>query len=43
MNSRYRLGTRTEDWLKLSLRADAPQGMMGRMLGRGDKLRRVED
>jgi bifunctional non-homologous end joining protein LigD len=43
MNSRYRPGTRTEDWLKLSLRADAPRGMMGRMLGRGDKIRRVED
>jgi bifunctional non-homologous end joining protein LigD len=44
MNSRYRPGIRSEDWLKLSLRADAPRGMMGRMLGgRGDRIRRVED
>ena len=44
MNSRYRPGTTTEDWLKLSLRAEAPRGMMGRMLGgRGDRARRVSD
>ena len=44
MNSRYRPGERTEDWLKLSLRADAPRGFMGRWLGgRGDQIRRVRD
>jgi bifunctional non-homologous end joining protein LigD len=44
MNSRYRPGERTEDWLKLSLRAEAPRSMMGRMLGgRGDRVRRVRD
>ncbi|MBA2632063.1 MAG: hypothetical protein H0U86_03510 [Chloroflexi bacterium] len=44
MNSRYRPGERTEDWLKLSLRAEAPRSMMGRMLGgRGDHVRRVRD
>jgi bifunctional non-homologous end joining protein LigD len=44
MNSRYRPGERTEDWLKLSLRAEAPRGMMGRMLGgAGDQVRRVRD
>lgn len=44
MNSRYRPGERTEDWLKLSLRADAPRSMMGRMLGgRGDRVRHVRD
>lgn len=44
MNSRYRPGERTEDWLKLSLRAEAPRSMMGRMLGgRGDQVRRVRD
>jgi bifunctional non-homologous end joining protein LigD len=44
MNSRYRPGERTEDWLKLSLRAEAPRSMMGRMLGgRGDQARRVRD
>ncbi|MCV0402206.1 MAG: hypothetical protein K5924_00690 [Chloroflexi bacterium] len=44
MNSHYRPGERTEDWLKLSLRAEAPRSFMGRMLGgRGDRVRRVED
>ncbi len=44
MNSHYRSGERTEDWLKLSLRAEAPRSFMGRMLGgRGDRVRRVED
>lgn len=44
MNSRYRPGERTEDWLKLSLRAEAPRSMVGRMLGgRGDRVRRVRD
>lgn len=44
MNSRYRPGERNEDWLKLSLRAEAPRGLMGRMLGgRGDRVRRVRD
>jgi len=44
MNSRYRPGERTEDWLKLSLRAEPPRGFMGRMLGgRGDRVRRVRD
>ena len=44
MNSRYRPGERSEDWLKLSLRTEAPRGFVGRMLGgRGDRIRRVED
>ena len=44
MNSRYRPGERTEDWLKLSLRAEAPRSFMGRMMGgRGDRVRRVHD
>ena len=44
MNSRYRPGERTEDWLKLSLRAEAPRSFMGRMMGgRGDRVRRVRD
>ena len=44
MNSRYRPGERTEDWLKLSLRTEAPRSFMGRMIGgRGDRVRRVRD
>jgi len=44
MNSRYRPGERNEDWLKLSLRADAPRSFAGRWLGgRGDQVRRVRD
>jgi bifunctional non-homologous end joining protein LigD len=43
MNSRYRPGERTEDWLKLSLRAEAPRGFVGRMLGGRDRVRRVRD
>ena len=44
MNSRYRPGERTEDWLKLSLSSEAPRSFMGRMLGgRGDKVRRYRD
>ncbi|MGH2446257.1 MAG: hypothetical protein ACRDGD_09500 [Candidatus Limnocylindria bacterium] len=43
-NSRYRPGERTEDWLKLSLRAEAPRGVTGRLFGgRGEKVRRVRD
>jgi bifunctional non-homologous end joining protein LigD len=44
MNSRYRPGERNEDWLKLSLRAEAPRGFVGRWLGgRGDQIRRVRE
>jgi len=43
MNSRYRPGERNEDWLKLSLRAEAPRGLMGRLLGGRDRVRRVRD
>lgn len=44
MNSRYRPGERNDDWLKLSLRADAPRGLIGRVMGgRGERIRRVRD
>lgn len=44
MNSHYRPGERNGDWLKLSLRAEAPRGLVGRIMGgRGDRIRRVED
>src|SRR5687767_13477401 len=44
MNAHYRPGQRNDDWLKLSLRAEAPGSLVGRWLGgRGDKIRRVRD
>ena len=44
MNSRYRPGERNDDWLKLSLRADSPRGLIGRVMGgRGERIRRVRD
>lgn len=44
MNSRYRPGERNDDWLKLSLRVEAPRGMIGRLVGgRGERIRRIRD
>ena len=44
MNSRYVPGERNEDWLKLSLRAEAPRGLIGRLVGsRGERVRRIRD
>ena len=44
MNSRYRPGERNDDWLKLSLRVDAPKGIVGRIIGgRGERIRRIRD
>ncbi len=44
MNSRYRPGERNDDWLKLSLRAEAPKGLIGRLVGgRGERIRRIRD
>lgn len=44
MNSRYLPGERNDDWLKLSLRAEAPRGMIGRLIGtRGERIRRIRD
>ena len=39
------IGERNDDWLKLSLRADAPRSMFGRILGmaRGERIRRIRD
>lgn len=44
-NSRYLIGERNDDWLKLSLRADAPRSMFGRIVGmaRGERIRRIRD
>jgi bifunctional non-homologous end joining protein LigD len=44
MNSRYRPGELTPDWLKLPIRSEAPRSFMGRMLGgRGERVRHVRD
>jgi ATP-dependent DNA ligase len=44
MNSRYLPGERNDDWLKLSLRAEAPRGLIGRLVGgRGERIRRIRD
>jgi ATP-dependent DNA ligase len=44
MNSRYQPGERNDDWLKLSLKAEAPRGMIGRLIGgRGERIRRIRD
>jgi bifunctional non-homologous end joining protein LigD len=43
-NSRYRPGERADDWLRLSLRAAAPKGLIGRLVGgRGERIRRIRD
>ena len=43
MNSRYLPGERNDDWLKLSLRADTPRGLVGRLVGTRDRVRRIRD
>ncbi len=43
MNSRYLPGERNDDWLKLSLRVDAPRGLVGRLVGTRDRVRRIRD
>jgi ATP-dependent DNA ligase len=44
-NSRYFPGERNDDCLKLSLRAEPPRGMVGRLVGfgRGERIRRIRD
>ncbi len=43
MNSRYLPGERNDDWLKLPLRADTPRGLVGRLVGTRDRIRRIRD
>ena len=43
MNSRYLPGERNDDWLKLSLRAEPPRGLIGRLVGSRDRIRRIRD
>ena len=42
-NSRYVPGERNDDWLKLALRAETPRGMMSRLTGTRDRIRRIRD
>lgn len=43
-NSRYHPGTRSDEWLEISTRGEAPRGMIGRMFGmRTERQRRIED
>ncbi|HUF05813.1 MAG TPA: hypothetical protein VMP86_00330 [Candidatus Binatia bacterium] len=43
MNSGYLPGERNDDWLKLSLRAVTPRGLVGRLVGTRDRVRRIRD
>lgn len=44
MNSRYLPGERNDDWLKLALRAEAPDGLVRRLVGgRGRRVRIIRD
>ena len=42
-NSHYAPGERNDDWLKLTLRPETPRGMMGRLVGTRDRIRRIRD
>lgn len=42
-NSRYEPGERNDDWLKLSLRVEAPRGLIGRLVGTRERVRRIRD
>lgn len=42
-NSHYEPGSRCDDWLKLPLEARAPRSLVGRLLGRGERIRRIRD
>jgi ATP-dependent DNA ligase len=42
-NSKYEPGERCDDWLKLSVRADPPRGLVGRMFGMRERVRRIRD
>jgi bifunctional non-homologous end joining protein LigD len=42
-NSRYAPGERCDDWLKLSLRAEAPRSLVGRLIGTRERVRRIRD
>ena len=43
MNSRYLPGERNDDWLKLAIQADTPRGLVGRLVGTRDRIRRIRD
>lgn len=42
-NARYAPGEMTDDWLKLSLGADVPVGVLGHLVGSRERIRRIRD
>lgn len=42
-NSHYDPGERCDDWLKLSLGDEPSRGIIGRLLGRRERIRRIRD
>jgi ATP-dependent DNA ligase len=42
-NSKYAIGERCDDWLKLSIRVEAPRSMVGRLIGSRERVRRIRD
>jgi ATP-dependent DNA ligase len=40
-NARYRPGERNDDWLKLEVRAQAPIGLVGQLVGTKNRIRRI--
>jgi bifunctional non-homologous end joining protein LigD len=42
-NSRYLRGERNDDWLKLSLKVEPPRGLVGRLIGSRERIRRIRD
>jgi bifunctional non-homologous end joining protein LigD len=42
-NSRYLRGERNDDWLKLSLKVEPPRGLVGRLIGSRERVRRIRD
>jgi bifunctional non-homologous end joining protein LigD len=42
-NSHYDPGQRNDDWLKLSLRVEPPRGLVGRLVGSRERIRRIRD
>ncbi len=43
MNSRYKLGTRSDEWLKIPTRDTPQHGFVGRLVGSRERVRRIRD